>query len=178
MNGKLTREDFDTALKMRNMGRFVYPFFAVHMAFFGGFGFFLAYFHQAPDLKFLYLQGGFAIFVYLTFYVTIFGRDEIRWMFTNAALGLFGIYAMLDGFLGLFGKFASDYSWKVHLIPAMYYVLYTFLLRQFILDITRTRDQPARRVWVERGYVAISVLVYALLWWLGPESHTSAALNP
>ena len=162
---QLTREDFDTAQKIRAQMWFIYPFFGVHMLGFGLSGFFMAYASNGPDLKFLYMHGGFAIFVYLIFYATIFGRDEVRWMFTNAALGILGIYAQINWILARFGKSASDYSWKVHVIPILYYVLYTFLLRQFLLDLTNSRDNPIRRDWVNRAYVVISLLVYASLIW-------------
>lgn len=167
---KLTRKDFDTARKLRGQMWFIYPFFGVHMLAFGLSGFFLAYASSQPDVMFLYMHGGLAIFVYLTFYVTIFGRDEVRWMFTNATLGILGIYAQIGWILGRFGKSASDYSWKVHVIPVLYYVLYTFLLRQFLLDLTNSRENPTRREWVNRGYVTISLLVYVGLMWRSPAN--------
>ena len=82
----------------------VYPFFLFHMLIFGGSGFFLAYGEKNPDATFLYLHGGFAILVYTIFYVTMFGRDEIKWMFINAILGLAGIYTQIGWILSLFGK--------------------------------------------------------------------------
>ena len=39
-------------------------------------------------------------------------------------------------------------------------MLYTFLLRQFLLDITRSRGNPLRRAWVNNAYVVVSLLVY------------------
>ncbi len=165
---QLRREDFDTAQKMRAQMWFIYPFFGFHMLAFGLSGFFMAYATDRPDVKFLYMHGGFAIFVYLIFYFTIFGRDEVRWMFTNAALGILGIYAQIDWILVRFGKSASDYSLMVHVIPFLYYVLYTFLLRQFLLDLTNSRENPTRRDRVNRGYVVISVLFYASLLWHSP----------
>lgn len=74
--------------------RFVYPFFAVHMAMFGLSGFLMAYGRQTPrGLAFLYMHGGIAIVVYPAFCVQIFGRDQVHWMFINAALGILGIHA-------------------------------------------------------------------------------------
>lgn len=167
---QLTRQDFDTAQKLRAQMWFIYPFFAVHMLMFGLSGFFMAYSADGAALMFLYMHGGIAIFVYMIFYLTIFGRDEVRWMLTNAALGILGIYAQIDWILARFGKSASDYSWKVHLIPFLYYVLYTFLLRQFLLDLTNSRENPARRDWVNRAYVVISLAVYVGLIWRTPAS--------
>ena len=81
----------------------VYPFFLVHMGVFGFSGFLMAYSGDGPGLVLLYTHGGFACVIYLVFYVTIFGVDQIRWMFINAALGLFGIYAQIDWILSRFG---------------------------------------------------------------------------
>jgi len=142
----------------------VYPFFLLHMGAFGFSGFFMAYTDNGPPLFFLYLHGGFACLVYLLFYVTIFGVDQVRWMFINAALGLFGIYAQIDWILSWFGKRAEDYSVAVHFIPFFYYVLYTFLLHQMVLDVFRARSDPRRRRVVDALYVIVSLAVYGAIW--------------
>ena len=54
---------------------------------FGGSGFLLAYASTDVETAFLFLHGGIAILVYLVFYLVIFGWDEVRWMFINAAIG-------------------------------------------------------------------------------------------
>ncbi|MDH5832592.1 hypothetical protein [Luteimonas kalidii] len=142
---------------------FVYPFFGVHMLMFGLSGFGMAYGSNRPDLVFLYLHGGLAICVYLVFYHVIFGRDQVRWMLINAALGILGIYAQVGWILERFGRRIGDYPWQVHVVPFLYYVLYTFLLRQLLIDVTGSRDRPARRAAVDAVYVALSLLVYGLL---------------
>ena len=157
---QLKREDFDTAAKMRSQMWFIYPFFGIHMLMFGLSGFFLAYGPSQPDLMFLYLHGDIAILVYLAFYLVIFGRDEIQWMFINAALGILGIYSQIGWILARFGKSIDNYPWYVSITPFLYYVLYTFLLRQFLLDVTSSRDNPTRKVWVNNGYVIVSLAVY------------------
>ncbi len=145
-------------------GCFVYPFFLVHMAAFGGSGFFMAYADDVPDLVFLYMHGGLAIVVYTVFYLAIFGLDEVKWMFINSGLGLFGIYAQIDILLGLFGRRAADFSPAVHVVPFLYYILYTFLLYQLVIDLSRARDNPLRRRKVEAVYVIISLVVYGSIW--------------
>ena len=105
---------------------------------FGLSGFFMAYSSDGPGLGFLYMHGGIAIVVYTIFYLALFGGDEIKWMFINAALGLLGIYAQIDIILSLFGKKAGDYSAAVHVIPFLYYILYTFLLYQMVLDMVNS----------------------------------------
>ena len=81
-------------------------------------------------------------------------------MFVNAGLGLVGIHSQLGWILGLFGRNVGDYPWYVHAVPIVYYVLYTFLLRQLVLDLTRSRDNPTRRRVVEAAYILLSLLVY------------------
>jgi hypothetical protein len=144
----------------------VYPFFLLHMLIFGGSGFFMAYGTSHPPVPFLYLHGGFAIAIYTVFYLVMFGRDEVKWMFINAGLGLLGIYTQIGWLLSLFGKKIGDYPYDVHVIPFLYYVLYTFLLRHAILDITQSREDPEKRKLVENLYVAISAAVYVFLFWL------------
>lgn len=144
---------------------FIYPFFGVHMLMFGLSGFLMAYSADGPDLGFVYMHGGIAILVYMVFYLAIFGRDEVQWMLVNAGLGILGIYSQIGWLLGWFGKNIGDYPWKVHVVPFLYYVLYTFLLRQFLLDLTRSRDNPGRRALVNKAYVVVSLLVYGLVFW-------------
>lgn len=143
--------------------KFIYPFFLFHMAMFGLSGFVMAYGSQTPDIGFLYLHGGIAIVVYLVFYLAIFGMDEVKWMLINAGLGLLGIWAEIDIILGWFDRSLEDYSPWVHVTPFLYYVLYTFLLRQLLIDLTRSRDNPVRKRRVEIGYVLASLLLYFTL---------------
>ena len=142
--------------------KFIYPFFIVHMAAFGFSGFFLAY-GSIDDILFLYMHGGLAIFIYTIFYFTIFGIDEVRWMLINAALGLFGIYSEIDLVLSVFNRQAADYSWYIHAIPFLYYVLYTFLIRQAFIDISGARNNPHRRRIVDSFYVGFFIAVYSFI---------------
>ncbi|RZA20843.1 MAG: hypothetical protein EOP93_04865 [Lysobacteraceae bacterium] len=146
-------------------GWFVYPFFGIHMLMFGLSGFFMAYSTASPDLTFLYMHGGIAISVYMVFYLAIFGLDEVTWMLVNAGLGILGIYAQVGWVLARFGRHIDDYPWQVHVVPFLYYVLYTFLLRQFLIDLTRSRNNPGRRALVNNAYVLVSLLVYGLMFW-------------
>jgi hypothetical protein len=141
----------------------IYPFFLLHMGMFGGSGFVMAYGADDVPWMFLYMHGGFAILVYLVFYLAIFGVDEVKWMFTNAALGLFGIYAEINYILSWFDRTVSDYPIAIHVVPFLYYILYTFLLRQALLDATGSRDDPQRRRKVEIAYVVVSIVVYLSL---------------
>jgi hypothetical protein len=144
----------------------VYPFFMIHMFMFGGSGFLMAYADSRPSVLFLYLHGGFAIIIYTIFYLTIFGIDEVKWMFINAALGLFGIYSQIDWLLSLFGKHIGDYPVHVHVIPFLYFILYTFLLRHAVLDVTSAREDEIKKKSVEYGYIAFSLGIYFISYWL------------
>jgi hypothetical protein len=143
-------------------GKSIYPFFLIHMLAFGGSGFIMAYAGGVP-WEVLYMHGGIAILVYLIFYLVIFGLDEVKWMFINAGLGLFGIVSQIDWLLSLFGKRVADYPPYVHVVPFMYFILYTFLIRHAVLDITGARDDDTRRTRVQLWYVGVSALLYLVL---------------
>ena len=144
----------------------VYPMFFMHMLVFGVLGFGMAYAEKRPPVIALYVHAAFAIVVYLAFYLNAFGPDAVKWMFINSALGLMGIYSQIDWILSLFGKQAGDYPFYVHLVPFLYYVIYTFLLQIAILDLTRSRENPGRRKLVEFGYVAASLTIYTIFYCL------------
>lgn len=150
-------------------GMYIYVFFGIHMLMFGLSGFLMAYATDGPPLTFLYMHGGIAITVYTVFYLVIFGPDQVVWMLVNAALGILGIQAQIGWILARFGKGIADYPWQVHVIPFLYYVLYTFLLRQFLLDVTRSRTDPRRKAMVDTAYVVVSLLVYGLMLWRLPQ---------
>ncbi|KFL36890.1 hypothetical protein [Arenimonas donghaensis] len=158
VNGRLYRKG-EVAPKW-----FIYPFFLFHMGMFGLSGFFMAYGTDDVELSFLYAHGGIAILVYVVFYLAIFGLDQVRWMFINAALGLLGIWVEIGWILSLFGKRLGDYPMAVHVTPFLYYILYTFLIRQLVLDVFRARDKPSRKRLVEMTYIGLSLLVYGGTW--------------
>lgn len=164
LHGPITINDKTYARGENIPWQFIYPFFMVHMLAFGLSGFFLAYKDIQPDTTFLYMHGGFAIVVYTIFYLVLFGLDQVKWMFINGVLGLLGIYTQIDWLLSLFDRKVADFPWYIHAIPVLYYVLYTFLLRQALLDITRSRQNHRRRRIVEAGYVVASIAIYLALW--------------
>ena len=87
-------------------------------------------------------------------------------MFINAGLGVLGIYSQIGWLLSLFGKRIGDYPFYIHVIPFLYFVLYTFLLRHAVLDITQSREDPVRRKLVENLYIGISAAVYVAFYFL------------
>ncbi len=75
---------------------FIYVFFLFHMLGFGVTGILIAYTDGPSPVPFIFFHGGFAIFIYTMFYLQIFGREEVKWMFINAALGILCIYTQID----------------------------------------------------------------------------------
>jgi uncharacterized membrane protein len=110
------------------------------------------------------MHGGLAIFVYTVFYLAIFGRDEVKWMFINAGLGLLGIYTQIGWLLSLFDKDVADYPIHVHVIPFLYFVLYTFLIRRAVFDIVNVGEDHARQQRVEYIYIFVSIAIYLFLY--------------
>lgn len=142
----------------------IYPFFLLHMLMFGASGFYMAYGADDVPLLFIFLHGGIAILVYTLFYFAIFGVDEVKWMVINAGLGIFGIIAQLSWILGLlFNREMGDYSIARHIVPFCYYVLYTFLLHQALLDASGARTDESRRRTIDNLYILLSVLIYAAI---------------
>ena len=144
----------------------VYGIFVIHI-FVNGIGIFVMAYNDEPGAVIpLYLFGLFTIPMYLHYYVKIFGFDEIKWMMINGALGGLSVYCQLDLFLSLFGLSVYNYPLFVNVLPASYFVIYTFLLRQAVLDLTEARDDKVKRRRVEFMFVIISVLVSAVSFWL------------
>jgi hypothetical protein len=141
----------------------VYPFFIFHMLAFGLSGFYMAYFMPVEIGQ--YIFGGLAIIIYLIFYLSIFGLDDVKWMFINSFLGFVGIYTQMGWILEYFGKNIDNYSFSIHIIPFFYFVLYTFLLRQAFLDLTNTRDTQEQGK-VDFTYVVVLLGSYLLSYFL------------
>lgn len=138
---------------------FIYGFFLFHMAMFGSLGFLFAYSDDAVFLINLAFSG-FAIVVYSIFYVAIFGIDEIKWLIINSIIGTLGIYSQLGWILEKTGKSPHDFPNHYHIIPGIYFVLYTFLLRRALLHILRAKEGTKKRVLVEIGYVVFTVIYF------------------
>lgn len=137
-----------------------YVFFLIHMAVFGFSGFWMAYFaNEEVELSFLYMHGGIAIAVYLLFYIQHFGIDEVKWLLINSALGLYGICFEVDWFLSQFDRSIYDVPFYRQITPFLYYILYTFLLRQALLDLLGARDNLDRKRTVEQCYIVVSIVI-------------------
>jgi len=156
----------DEGATLKNSAHVIYPFFLVHMLGFGSAGFYMAYGDSDVNVVELYIFNGFAIYVYIKFYTLIFGRDAVKWIIINSLLGLYGIYTEIDWILSFFGKYAYEYPVYVHLIPFTYYVLYTFMLRKAVLDLTNARVNEKKKKFIEQCYIAVSILVYTVFYFV------------
>lgn len=68
----------------------VYPFLLTHVFVFG-YGIFAMSYKAGVDAETVYIFGSFAATIYVVFYIDNFGFDEVKWMFINAGLGVFGL---------------------------------------------------------------------------------------
>jgi len=160
------KRDYQFKINLKNKKKssniptnFIYPFFILHMGVFGASGFILAYATDIP-LTFALFHGGVAVFTYLIFYILIFGIDAVKWMFINACLSILGVLSQIDWFLELFNKDITDYHWSRHIMPFLYFTLYTFLLRNAVIDIFKARNNEAKLTRVNQLYVWGSVAFY------------------
>lgn len=145
----------------------VYPLFSIHVGVMGAGCFAMTYLPKTTDLSsylFSVVFGCFGIILYLSFYLRLFGLDEIKWMFINAAIGIYGLWIELGILLSLIGRNINEFQWYMHSIPAIFWVLYTFLIRQCFLDMTGAREIKRRAKLVNILYAALSILLYSLLW--------------
>jgi hypothetical protein len=136
----------------------LYAFFFIHMAVFGGIQFYSSYLGGSSKV------GAVGVAVYLIFYLRLFGQDEVKWMLINAALGIFGIYGQIGFLLSLFGKKISDYSYHAHLMPFLYFMLYTFLIRRLVVDLVHWKFFKEKQQ-AEYAYIALSVFISILSIW-------------
>jgi len=156
-------EKTQVPIKQTRSGWFVYPLLSLHLAAFGYGAFMMAYSSNPAPILVQYLAAAFAIHLYIKFYIQYFGLDEVKWMIINACLGILGIYGEIGWLLSKFGKEISDYPVYFHLAPFTYFILFTFLFRQLVLDITFSRQNEKRKQIVERVYVCTLLIIYAVV---------------
>ena len=136
----------------------VYPFMLFHMAGFGSILYLCAYGGGKPQYEPLFLVGILAVVVYLWFYFTIFGPDEVKWLLINAALSVLGIFSQIAWLMSaVFSKKIDELPWYVHIVPFFMFVLFTFLVRQAFTDLLRARENPVRRRIADILHVVVSV---------------------
>lgn len=144
----------------------IYPFFLIHIAIFGWpvfAGAYLAKTFVIESVVFYHLLGSFAALIYVVFYEAMFGRDAVKWMFIDGILSSIGIYTVIGAWLALIDRNIHEYPLYRHVLPFVFYILYTFLIRQAFLDATKAREGKSRRRVMEFIYVGISITVYVTL---------------
>ncbi len=142
----------------------IYPVFLFHVLVIGSALFYTAYSGKGPPAVFLVLGGISSAAIYTLLYLAVFGFDEIKWMFINAGLGILGIFSQLDFAVSFFGWKLNKYPWYIHIVPFLHYILYTFLVRQMILDILKAREDESKRRKADGIYVLISLVIYSGLY--------------
>ena len=140
-----------------------YLFFLVHMAIFGIGCLYMSYSDGGKSSINALLFSIFPLYVYIKFYLVLFGLDDIRWLFINSALGFFGIFAQLDFILYLFDATVDDYPGYVHIAPFIYFILYTFLIRHALLDLIASRFDKNKQRLIENTYIATSIIFYTFI---------------
>lgn len=147
--------------KLRRPTRiFPYGRFLLHLLVFGSTGFYMAYGTTVP-LNILYAHGGVTVIGYLGMYYHAFGVDSLKWIVTNATLGLYGVAVEVDLLLSLFDRGIADYPLATHVVPFSYYVLYMFLLRRAMLAISGAESDEAKGRRLGRVFVVGSLVLYS-----------------
>ena len=127
----------------------------------------IIYLQRDSDLGFVLFFGLFIPALYLLAYRSIFGITEVRWLIINSAIGIIGIITELDWVLSyLYDKNLSDFPIYYHIIPCAHYILLTFVLRQAVIDTFNSRDNKARRKYVNLGFVLVTLTVYITFYFI------------
>ncbi|ACV27578.1 hypothetical protein Kkor_2168 [Kangiella koreensis DSM 16069] len=125
------------------------------------------YIQRDINLTYFLFLGGFFPLIYLLYYRSVFGRDAILWIFINSILGILGTFAELNWLLKYFyEKEVSDFPFYYHIVPAIHYILLTYVLRQAIIDTFHARDNDKRLFYVNILYVVLSILIYSSLYFI------------
>jgi len=153
------RKAFERERKDSSIG-YMFPTFLA-----GFFAFLLAYSERPGHVA---VVPGLFILFFIPSYLRYYGIDEVRWMLINGALSVFAMYSDVGWFLSyfFFGTSVSDYHWYVHIVPFTYIVIFTFLLRQWLIDLFDAREDEKRKELVGRYYAWGSFVLHsALLLW-------------
>lgn len=138
----------------------VYPTMLFIVLVYTATNFFLVYHAPTPSILTLYFVGLLTGSGFVLIYYSIFGPDDVKWMFINALLGGLGIYTQLEWVLSLINVNPDKFPWPFHVVPFAFIVLLTFLLRQAFLDLFSARENETRGKVVDFGYVVITVVIY------------------
>ncbi|MFZ2718309.1 MAG: hypothetical protein WAZ12_00735 [Candidatus Absconditicoccaceae bacterium] len=113
-----------------------YILISILIIIFSSLGFYLTYFENKLIIS--YIMSSLYILFFLMFYFLAFGRDKIKRMFITSLIGISSIYSQLSNILKYFDKNINEFSWIYHIIPGIYFILFSFLLRRALVDICRS----------------------------------------
>jgi hypothetical protein len=115
--------------------KIIYPFFLLHMLCFWFVWFNLSYFQEWIEYSSVFGFWLMSIIIYLVFYLVFFWIWKIKDMFINAIVWSISIYAWMWDILFFFGEDISSFNRYWHIVPWIYFVMYTFLLRNLLKDL-------------------------------------------
>jgi hypothetical protein len=145
---------------------FFYIFFLFHSWIFAISWFMIFYTGQMPLFGFLHWW--IAIFVYLSLYSAVFWKEEIRNMLIGALIWALQIYSWLE----LIWSSLINETWYYktfasmplyyHIVPGLYFIMYTFLLKNAMIDLIWARNNPERSNIANWTFYIISLLFFLL----------------
>ncbi|EKE29455.1 MAG: hypothetical protein ACD_2C00172G0003 [uncultured bacterium (gcode 4)] len=143
-----------------------YPILVPHVLIFGFTWFMLFYSHQRPAMGFLIWL--ITTISYLIVYVQLFGKEQIRDMLIGGLIWVIQVY----GWLEILAAKAIDWTKEFktfdsmpmyyHLIPATYFIMWTFLVKNVIIDLIWARNNPEKMNLTYKLFYAISLLIFIL----------------
>lgn len=142
---------------------FIYPFFLVHMAAFWYSWFSISYSEPGRLFLFGFIHWWFAIFVYMIFYLAIFWLDKIKDMLIWALIGIMWTIARLEKIIPYRWHEIWDYYRAAHIIPGLYFVMYTFLIKQALIDIISIFHKKHAKKIAEIIYIWIGISVLGVI---------------
>lgn len=115
-------------------------FFLIHTLWFAAWTFVITYEWRWDSLSGSFMFWWFAVFVYLIFYVKILPKETLKSLFIWYILWLLQTYAWLEVIVPVFMnhsvyKSFSDIPLYYHIIPSIFFIMLTFLLKNLIIRI-------------------------------------------
>ena len=144
----------------------IYLFFLADMAGFGTLTFYLTYHQQQGES---YMVGAMLVIIYVLFYLMLFGADDVLWLFINGLLGALMVRSWLETLATPFipppsmlghGIITDFDGFPVvrHILPGAVFLMYQFMLRNFLIDALGARFNPRRKRYVGWLFVVVSVV--------------------
>lgn len=138
---------------------FIYIFLVLHGAVFTSVSFYLIYWaDKSEDPYFGYIWGGIGAIVYSIIYFGLFAKEKLLWAFINGTIAFFQILSIRKS--NSFFEELESLPWYTHIVPIIYFVLYTFLLRHICLKISSAISPKFGIKIGNTGFVLINIGVW------------------